>query len=239
MAQSKMTGVLVNGSLKGLGVSFYTRNGKTIMRPAHTEQPRRNSRGQFAARMRMRHTTELWKELRKCDPLFAGGKSVYARFASLANTLPAVFVSRRGPQSDATLLLPGMPVSDGTLPVVKQRLGEVDGTPALITDLVASELQRGEVLRLYTLHQTVEGERPRVRITFRDVTTDETVLVDGCIALKDNAFADNMTGWALVRIDGDRCSPQVAVTRCTNYEPYTTEEAMLAAAESYCGLTGK
>ena len=110
--------------------------------------------------------------------------------------------------------------------------------PKWLLHLVASELQRGEVLRLYTLHQTVEGERPRVRITFRDVTTDETVLVDGCIALKDNAFADNMTGWALVRIDGDRCSPQVAVTRCTYYQQYTTEEALQAAAKSYGGVKG-
>ena len=46
-----------------------------------------------------------------------------------------------------------------------------------------------------------------------------------------------MKGWALVRMDGDRCSSQGIVTRCTYYERFTTEEAMQKAAESYGGLT--
>jgi hypothetical protein len=53
----------------------------------------------------------------------------------------------------------------------------------------------------------------------------------------DNEFSDEMKGWALVRMDGDRCSSQGIVTHCTYYERFTTEEAMQKAAESYGGLT--
>ena len=61
--------------------------------------------------------------------------------------------------------------------------------------------------------------------------------VDGQLALVGEEFADEMKGWALVRIIDDRCSPQTIVTRCTLYQQYTTEEALQAAAKSYGGLT--
>ena len=59
----------------------------------------------------------------------------------------------------------------------------------------------------------------------------------GHLALVDNEFADDMKGWALVRVSDDRCSPQTIVTRCTLYQQYTTEEALEKAADSYGGLT--
>ena len=46
-----------------------------------------------------------------------------------------------------------------------------------------------------------------------------------------------MKGWALVMVNGDRCSPQTIATRCTMYQQYTTEEALQNAAKSYKGLT--
>lgn len=61
--------------------------------------------------------------------------------------------------------------------------------------------------------------------------------MDGCLALVDSDFADEMKGWALVCIIGDRCSSQGIVTRCTYYEHFTTVEALQKAAESYGGLT--
>ena len=36
---------------------------------------------------------------------------------------------------NTSFLMPGIPVSDGMLPEIKEKLGEVDGIPALITDL--------------------------------------------------------------------------------------------------------
>ena len=50
-------------------------------------------------------------------------------------------------------------------------------------------------------------------------------------------FADEMKGWALVKVVDDRCSSQGIVTHCTLYQQYTTKEALERAADSYGGLT--
>lgn len=230
---------MVNGSIKTAGLTFYTRNGQNVVRSAHTRQPRRNTREQFVARQRMRHTNSLWVMLKPCDPMFYGGKSRYARFASMANRLPAVFLPGTGSLSAASVLLPGMPVSDGTLPKVNEWLGTVDGTPALMSDLKANDMQHSEKLLLYTLHQRIEHNYPIVRISCREVAVTECRTVDGCLALVGDQYGDMMSGWALVRVYDDRCSSQTVVTQCTYYEQYTTEEALLAAAEAYGGLTKK
>lgn len=235
---AKTSPLLLGGSLKKAGVVIYQRNGQTIMRVAHSDERRSCTRGQFIQRMRMRHTTALWQSLKPCHPVFCNGKSVYARFATLSNSLPAVFVPCKGHLSGASFLMPGMPMSDGNLPTVKQWLGEANGTAALLTNLKASDLNRGEILRLYTAEQRLEGRTPRLRfVQIRDVELSEFVEVDGHLALVDETFADEKKGWALVRIDGDRCSTQTLVTRCRLYEQYTTEEALQHAAESYGGLT--
>ena len=235
---AKTTGLLLGGSLKKAGVTFYQKQGQMIVRVAHSRERRSNTRGQFIQRQRMRHTTALWQMLKMVDPMFVGGKSAYARFATLANRLPAVFIPCKGPLDGASLLLPDMPVSDGNLPHVKQWLGEVDGTAALMTALKASELHGGEVLWLYTAEQRIEGRTPRVRFQrVREVAPAEFTEVSGCLALVDDAFADGMKGWALVRVEGGRCSSQSLVTRCRYYEQFTTEEALQEAAESYGGLT--
>ena len=76
-----------------------------------------------------------------------------------------------------------------------------------------------------------------VRFNEHEVPLDEFTEVAGCLALVDNEFSDEMKGWALVRMDGDRCSSQSILTRCTYFERFTTEEAMQKAAKSYGGLT--
>ena len=70
----------------------------------------------------------------------------------------------------------------------------------------------------------------------REVNRDEFAVVDECLALLNNDFANEMKGWALVRVMGKNCSSQGIVTRCTYYQQYTTEEALEAAAKSYGGL---
>ena len=47
------------------------------------------------------------------------------------------------------------------------------------------------------------------------------------------------SGWALVRVIGDRCSPQTIQTRCTLYQQYMTDEALQRAVKSYGGITDK
>jgi hypothetical protein len=181
----------------------------------------------------MRHTVALWQMLSLCEPLFTQHKTAYQGFMSLANRLPVVYVPKKGPGSDASLLMPEIPVSDGTLPTVKQHLGEA----ALLTNLKASELKRDEELVLYTAEQRIEGRTPRVRFSVRKVLLSEMVEVEGCLALEGEEFADAMKGWALVRVAGDRCSPQGIVTRCSYYEQFTTDAALKTAAASYGGLT--
>ena len=116
-------------------------------------------------------------------------------------------------------------------------MGEVDGVPALITDLKYGNPRFHEKLWLYTAEQEMEDPLPRVRFSKRDVSWSEMTVVDGHFALKGEEFADEMKGWALVRVLDNHCSPQTIVTRCTLYQQYTTKEALQKAAESYGGLT--
>lgn len=240
MAKQKTTGMLVLGSVRSAGVTFYSKNGKTIVRSSHSKQPKRRSKAQFDVRMRIKHTAALWQAVMLLDsPRFYGGASAYARFASLAFRLPVVYLPSRGPSSTGALLLPDMPMSDGTLPHAKQWLGEANGLAALLTNLKPSDLDGDDQLILYTLHQQLLGTCPVLSIEERVMGLDEFSMVDGCMALVDEIFADNMRGWALVRVNGDRCSSQTVVTRCTYYQQFTTEEAMQDAIESYGGLIEK
>ena len=113
----------------------------------------------------------------------------------------------------------------------------MDGVPALMTGLKVDDRHFREKLWLYTAEQKIEGPLPRVRFSKRDVSRREMTVVDGQLALIGEEFADEMKGWALVRVIDDRCSPQTIVTRCTLYEQYTTDEALQVAAKSYGGLT--
>ena len=237
MARQKKAGLLANIGINMAGVTFYTKQGKTIMRSSHSRQPKRRTRAQFDVRQRTRHTTALWQMMKDADPMFTGGKSTYACFASLTNRLPVVYFPNTGTYAGASLLLPGMLLAYGTLEPVKEHLGEVDGTPALFTSLNKSDMRRGEVWRLYTVQQLVKGGCPKVKVKMEVVTKDDFVMVDGCLALVGDRFADDMAGWAVVRVNGDRCSTQTVVTRCTYYERFTTEEALQEAAKSYGGLT--
>ena len=168
--------------------------------------------------------------------MFTERRTAYQNFASLANQLPAVFVTKRQ-MDQSSFLMPGIPMSDGILPMVKQELGEVNGVPALLTDLKVENRSEHAKLRLYTAVQTLEYEMPRVRFTMREVSWWDMAVVDGHLALVGEEFADEMKGWALVKVVDDRCSPQTIVTRCTLYQRYTTEEALERAADSYGGLT--
>ena len=66
---------------------------------------------------------------------------------------------------------------------------------------------------------------------------NDLTVVDGHLALVGEEFADEMKGWALVKVIDNRCSQQTIVTRCTVYQQYTTKDALERAADSYGGLT--
>ncbi len=229
--------VEIIGKIPSLGVTKYIRNGTVVTRVSTSEGRRSNTRSQFIQRQRMRHSIALWKELSPWSPLFTEGKTAYHRFLSLANKLPVAFLSKNKASVEGSLLMPGIPVSEGSLLPVQQRLGDVDGTPALITDRNAGEVRPNEVFLLYTAEQQFHRDDcPRVIFRMREVKRDEFTIVDGCLALLDNDFDNEMKGWALVRVMGKNCSTQSIVTRCRYYEQFTTEEALEEAAKSYGGL---
>lgn len=244
MKKSKPMGLLLNGSVRSSGVTFYFKQGQMIVRSSRSMEKRSCTRKQFIQRQRMRHSIALWQQLSVCQPLFTQRKSAYGNFVALANRLPVVFVPCKGPLDGASFLMPDMPVSDGNLTPVGQQLGTVDGSTALLTNLKSSDIHNSEKILLYTAEQHIDGGTPRVRfLQVREVARDEFVEVDGRLALTGEEFANTMRGWTLVRVslssdtDTMRCSTQSLVTQCRLYEQYTTEEALLQAAESYGGLT--
>lgn len=230
-----VSGFMLTGRLRQSGVTIYQRNGQMVTRTATSYEKRSNTLPQFIQRQKMRHTTALWKMLKYCDVMFTQRPTAYQNFASLANRLPAVYVER--PQMEhASFLMPGIPISDGTLPPVQLELGEVDGMPALLTNLKNDVPCYHEKFWLYTAEQTDPGV-PHVHFKMREVSWQEMVLVGGRYVLKGEEFGDDMKGWALVHIIDDRCSTQTIVTRCTFYQQYTTDEALQTSAKSYGGLT--
>ena len=140
-------GVEIIGKIPSLGVTKYIRNGTVVTRVSTSEGRQSNTRGQFIQRQRMRHSIALWKDLSRWSPMFTEGKTTYHRFLSLANQLPVVFLPKNKSSVEGSLLVPGIPVSEGNLLPVQQRLGEVDGTPALITDRKATQLNNSSTMR--------------------------------------------------------------------------------------------
>ena len=237
--KSTSMGLILIGSLRKAGVTTYMKQGKMITRVSNSNERRSNTLPQFIQRQKMRHTIALWKTLKYCEPMFTERQTAYQNFASLANRLPVVFVPDIGLMGGASFLMPGIPVSDGSLPAIHEQLGEVDGTAALLTDLKGEAWAPQTKLLLYTVEQHIETDIPRVQFRVHEVPWEEMTFVDGHYVLKGEAFADDMKGWALVLVKGEHCSPQTIVTRCTLYQQYTTEDALEKAADSYGGLTIK
>ena len=234
---NRVQGLNISGRLKESGITIYNRNGRTVTRTATSLQPERRTRKQFIARQQMLHSTRMWKLVKWAGtPMFPARPTAYNRFLSLMSRTEVVFLPQNGPLDGATMLLPDMPLSEGTMPTVKQHLGEVDGSEALVTNLTRSSLRKDDKLILYTLKQETKG-KPTVRISMREVMPNEMTATAEGLALTGSEFADEMKGWALVHVRGEQCSTQTAVTRCTYYKRFTTEKALQEAAESYGGLT--
>jgi len=231
-------GLMVVGSMRKDGITTYLKQGQLIIRSANSMERRSNTLPQFIQRQKMRHSVALWRMLKYCEPMFTQGTTAYNNFLSLANRLPVVYVEKVL-MENTSFLMPGIPVSDGTLPEIKEELGEIDGMPALITDLKPHDWEPWTKLWLYSAVQTGSERSILVRFSKREVPWEEVRLVDGHYVLKGDEFANDMKGWALVLVKGERCSPQTIVTRCTLYQQYTTKEALEKAADSYGGLTSQ
>ena len=233
MKKKQQTGLSMIGRSPKAGFIIYEKQGKRILRVAHNNKQHHCTLKQFIQRQRMRHSIALWHELSYCDTMFTEHQSAYNGFVALANRLPAVFVNKDLAMHNAAFLMPDIPVSEGTLLSVKQYLGEVNGVAALITNLTKNDIRQGEILYLYTAEQKNENNYPHVNFEVRKVAKNKFTETENVLALVGEDFANTNKGWALVLVKGKRCSSQGIVTRCTLYQQYTTEEAMLKAAESH------
>ena len=236
---SKKHTINLNGSPRGAGLTFYEKNGRTVIRTSRSLQPRRQTRAQFKVRMRFLHTHTLWSALKDCcTPFFTGSEGAYRLFCRLAAKLPALYLTSYEYGCGAALLLPGTPVSCGTLPAVACRLGSWQGRPALLTDLEAEALADGAQLWLVEARQTTDNGLPRLQVTRERIEPEALQPADDGLALVDDRFADADGGWALVLRKRGRCSTQTLVSAATAYRRYQTAAALQRAARSFGGLTG-
>lgn len=241
----------VEGQLDNL--LFYKRGDKTFVRPKHIRQPRRLSRSQLTIRERQSHNNALWRALKATGmTFFKGENSPYNRFMSVNMYSPVPYLMKQQYHSGNALLLPDMVVSDGPLPPISYQLGDVEGQPAMLTDLTKASAKK-ETLLLYVLEQKVVHWRDdedlfQLRIKVETLGVDDFVNVPstltspykdvhGTLALVGERYGDPMLGFGLTRVKDGFASYQRVITRCQYYERYTTEEALLAAAKSYGGLT--
>ena len=237
------------------GLTTYIRNGKKYVRVSTSHQPRRLSRKQLLVRERQSHNNALWRALKASGHVFmeGGDNTAYNHFMAINMQSPVPYIPKQQFHSGNALLLPGMVLSDGPLTPISYQLDEVDGQPALLTDLTKKEAQKSTLL-LYVLHQKVLAHQDwpdqfYLSIKVETLTTSDFTVVpstlltpyqskSGTLALVGPRFADPMFGFGIVRLKDGHASHQHVVTRCTYYERYTTEEALQAAAKSYGGLTG-
>ena len=238
------------------GLTTYIRNGKKYVRVSTSHQPRRLSRKQLLVRERQSHNNALWRALKASGHVFmeGGDNTAYNHFMAINMESPVPYIPKQQYHSGNALLLPDMVVSDGPLSPISCQLDEVDGQPALLTDLTKKEAQKSTLL-LYVLHQKVLVHQDWPDQFYLSIKVDtltpsdftvvpSTLLMpyqskSGTLALVGPRFADPMLGFGIVRLKDGHASPQHVVTRCTYYERYTTEEALQAAAKSYGGLTGE
>lgn len=229
---SNKKGIFVNGSIRSAGVTFYTKKGQTIIRASQSRQPVRRTLAQFDIREGRAHANHLWQTV---NPL---GLITYAQFCRLVAKLPALYLTREEHSKGYTLLLPGIPVACGTLPDIQQRLGQVDGTAALLTDLDPTLLSPADRFTLVEVEQVWFGVQPRLAAATEEIAQPAFDRVEGRLALVGDRYGEADRGWTLVRRRHKLCSTQTVVTAATAYQAYLTEEARQRAASSYGGLTG-
>ncbi|MBR4505505.1 MAG: hypothetical protein IKP21_01875 [Bacteroidales bacterium] len=238
MNKNNKQGIIVDGSIRSAGVTFYTKQGQTIVRSATSRQPKRRTRNQFVQRQRLAHSMSIWFYIRDISSrMLSGRKNTYNCFMSMAAKLPPVYLTSYENACGMALLMPGIPVSCGTLTDIVYSLGSTGPSPALLTGLAPDDLHSRETLLLVTLRQLAEADMLMLGAEARNVDAADFTVVDGRLALVGDEFGDDHCGWALVRRRGALCSTQTVVTASTAYRAYQTDEALLRAAESYGGLT--
>ncbi len=122
MAKSKNNTLGFTGRIRGAGVTFFRRGGKTYARVSTRTAPNKQSVKQFINRERMRHSIALWHCFYSSDkPLMetSGSLTAYNAFLRANSALPTVYLTKQQAVQGAALLMPGMVVSEGRLPKVE------------------------------------------------------------------------------------------------------------------------
>ena len=149
MAESKNNTLGFTGRIRGAGVTFYRRGGKTYARVSSRTAPNRQSVKQFINRERMRHSIALWKSFyTPYEPLMVttGIATAYNAFLRANSALPTVYLTKQQARQRAALLIPGMVVSEGRLPAVEYDFATLPGIGRvvltnLLTGIDAAETQ--------------------------------------------------------------------------------------------------
>ena len=130
MAESKNNTLGFTGRIRGAGVTFYRRGGKTYARVSTRTAPNRQSVKQFKNRERMRHSIALWKSFYvPYKPLMeaSDNQTAYNAFLRANAALPTVYLTKQQARRRAVLLIPRMVVSEGRLPAVEYDFAALPG----------------------------------------------------------------------------------------------------------------
>ena len=151
MAESKNNTLGFTGRIRGAGVTFFRRGGKTYARTSTRTAPKRQSVKQFINREKMRHSIALWH----CfyvpyKPLMetSENQTAYNAFLRANSALPTVYLTKQQARQGAALLMPGMVVSEGRLPAVEYDFAVLEsGERIVLTDLMTG-IDEGETREL-------------------------------------------------------------------------------------------
>ena len=205
MAESKNKNLGFRGRIRGMGVTFYQRGGTTFARISTRSTSNKQSLGQFKVREKMRHSIALWR----CfyppyRPLMetSDTTTAYNAFLRANSTLPTVFLTKQQARQRASLLIPGMMVSEGRLPSVEYGFAMLpDGGRVVLTDLLTGieeeatqeltivcnndlqqllrhndlnpQLMHGDKVRFYRFEQQMSGGCPTVKMRCCEMGLDD------------------------------------------------------------------
>ena len=151
MAEKKNNTLGFTGRIRGAGVTFYRRGGKTYARVSTRTAPNMQSVKQFINRERMRHSIALWHCFYSTyKPLMetSGSMTAYNAFLRANSALPTVYLTKQQARQGAALLMPGMVVSEGRLPEVEYDFAVLEsGERVVMTDLLTG-IDEGETQEL-------------------------------------------------------------------------------------------
>ena len=108
MAESKNNTLGFTGRIRGAGVTFFRRGGKTYARVSTRTAPNSQSVKQFKNREKMRHSIALWKSFHvPYKPLMeaSDNQTAYNAFLRTNSALPTVYFTKQQARQGAAVLM--------------------------------------------------------------------------------------------------------------------------------------